>query len=202
MTCGEENQRRFVVGLGNPGRRYRGTRHNLGFVVVAKVAERWALTAMREAFGGRVMEGRPSRGGVERRVMLLTPQTYMNRSGQAVREMTAFYKAEPQDVLIVLDDLALPPEQLRARVGGSAGGHNGLADVLDRLGSDQVPRLRIGIGPAPDYMDPADYVLQAFRDDELEPMEHAVQTAADAVEDWVFNGITFVMDTYNGTTEA
>jgi PTH1 family peptidyl-tRNA hydrolase len=112
--------------------------------------------------------------------------------------MSAFYKADPDQILVVLDDLALPTGRLRARAGGSAGGHNGLADVLEALGHTQMPRLRIGIGQAPPNMDSTDYVLRPFEADEREIIETAVQQAADAVEDWVFNGIEFVMDKYNG----
>jgi len=121
----------------------------------------------------------------------------MNCSGQAVRNIAGFYKTSLEHILIVLDDLALPTGRLRMRVAGSAGGHNGLSDIIRLSGSDAVPRLRIGIGQAPEFMDTADYVLQRFADDEVEPIRQAVTRAARAVEDWVFNGPTSAMDTYN-----
>ena len=128
---------------------------------------------------------------------MLMPETYMNRSGQAVRELSGVYKAVPEDILVVLDDLALPAGRVRARARGSAGGHKGLADVLRVLGTDEIPRLRIGIGEPPGGMDAVDYVLARFSRDELEEARHAVETAADAVEDWLFNDMAFVMDRYN-----
>ncbi|MGB2822611.1 MAG: aminoacyl-tRNA hydrolase, partial [Phycisphaerae bacterium] len=131
------------------------------------------------------------------RVLLLEPHTYMNRCGLAVRELAEFHKAGLDEILVVLDDMDLPPGRLRARAGGSAGGQKGLADILARLGSDEVPRLRIGIGRPPPYMDGVDFVLTKFDEDEEEIIEITVRTAADAVEDWVFCGLSFVMEKYN-----
>ena len=194
---------KFVVGLGNPGSRYAGTRHNVGFRVLDVLCERWGAGPGRSAFRGTVYEARPRRGDdSERRVFFLAPQTYMNRSGQAARELVQFYKASPRDVLVVLDDMTLPLGQLRARADGTAGGHNGLADVLAQLGTDEVPRLRLGIGSPPASWDAVDYVLATFRDDEVETMKTAIQFAADAVEDWVFDGITGVMNKYNRKPEG
>ena len=140
-----DNQRKFVVGLGNPGRKYQHTRHNVGFMVLAGLFGRWQPSPPRKAFSGELCEA----VAAGQRVMLLAPQTYMNLSGQAVLEMTAFYKAGASDLLVVMDDMALPVGQLRFRSGGSSGGHKGLADIIRRLGTDQVPRLRIGIGACP-----------------------------------------------------
>ncbi len=198
MHNGEADRTKFIVGLGNPGRRYANTRHNLGFAVADVLVDRWQTGRGKRAFGGKLYNARLQRGTKQQMAMLLKPLTYMNRSGQAVREMAAFYKADPDQILVVLDDLALPTGRLRARAGGSAGGHNGLADVLEALGHTQMPRLRIGIGPARPDMDSADFVLRPFEADEAEIIETAAKRAADAVEDWVFNGIEFVMDKYNG----
>jgi PTH1 family peptidyl-tRNA hydrolase len=121
----------------------------------------------------------------------------MNCSGQAVRDIAGFYKTSLDDILIVLDDLALPTGRLRIRVGGSAGGHNGLSDIIRLMGSNALPRLRIGIGAAPEFMNTADYVLQRFADTEVDTIRQAVQRGAQAVEDWVFNGATRAMETYN-----
>ena len=174
----------------------------MGFMALEALVRRWRLGDGRQAFGGLLHDVRPARPDAgRRRVMLLAPQTYMNCSGQAVREAAAFYKAEHQDVLVVLDDMALPVGRLRARAGGSAGGHNGLADVLAALGAEDVPRLRIGIGAPPGEMDAIDFVLRPFEPGELETIRRAVGTAAEAVEDWVFNGIEYVMERYNRKEE-
>lgn len=191
-----------MVGLGNPGPGYAATRHNAGFRVVEALCRRWAADGPRRAFDGEAYDARARRGGAERRILLLKPLTYMNCSGQAVRQMAAFYKADGGDMLIVLDDMALPLGRLRARAEGTAGGHKGLADVLAALGTEQVPRLRIGVGQPPPPVDAVQYVLSAFRPDEAEAIDAAVQTAAEAVEDWVFQGLAFVMEKYNRRPDA
>jgi PTH1 family peptidyl-tRNA hydrolase len=192
------DRRLFVVGLGNPGRQYAATRHNVGFRVVEALCRRWDAGAPRNGFGSLVAEARPSRPDEgQRRVVLVQPQRYMNRSGSCVREMAAFYQAEPGDVLAVLDDMALPVGRLRVRAEGSSGGHKGLADILAAMGTTWVPRLRIGIGAAPAYMDAADYVLAAFGESEREEIDAAVAAAATTVEDWVFHGTEYVMAKYN-----
>ena len=186
----ESGVMKIVVGLGNPGRKYVRTRHNVGFAVVDKLVRRWGLGQGRKAFGGMVFDGRvaapPGETSSPRRVMLLEPHTYMNRSGQAVKAVTAFYKVACSDVLIVLDDLALPSGRLRIRPGGSAGGHKGLADVQDVLGATEIARLRVGIGQPPEFMDAVDFVLSRFSEDEGKTIQRAVALAADAVEDWLF----------------
>lgn len=192
---------KFVVGLGNPGRSYRRTRHNVGFAVVEALVQRWGGGDGRKAFEGRLFEAAPVIGGAGRRVRLLQPQTFMNRSGAAAAAMMQYYKADVRDLLVVLDDMALPVGQLRFRAAGSSGGHKGLADVLEALGSEQVPRLRIGIGAAPVEMDGADYVLTGFGPDEKQIMQQAIGLAAQAVEDWIAAGITGVMDKYNRTDD-
>jgi PTH1 family peptidyl-tRNA hydrolase len=191
----EETSIQFVVGLGNPGRRYERTRHNLGFLLLEGLAKRWNAPPPRQMFQGLLSDARY--GG--HRVMLLAPQMFMNRSGQSVAEAVRFYKAELSDVLVVLDDLALPPGQIRLRAGGSAGGHNGLADVVRALGSIEVPRLRMGIGPTPPYMDGADYVLGVMSEDELALANQAVEKACEAVEAWLNNGLDDAMNRYNRT---
>jgi PTH1 family peptidyl-tRNA hydrolase len=190
-----DSERKFVVGLGNPGRKYRRTRHNVGFEALAELIARFSADGPREAFAGELWQARPA--GLDEQVLLLAPQTYMNRSGRAVAEMLRFYKASPGDLMVVYDDMALEAGQLRCRQGGSAGGHNGLADVIAALGTDEVPRLRIGIGAAPPRMDAADYVLGKFTEDEIAVIGPAVDAAADAVQDWLRHGIRYVMDRYN-----
>ena len=184
---------KFVVGLGNPGRQYQGTRHNIGFMVLKELRRRWQPGRGRRKFHARLWTANV--GG--QKVRLSAPQTYMNRSGLAVAEMTTFYKADPSAVLVVMDDAALPTGRIRARASGSAGGHNGLNDIIKTLGTNRLARLRIGIGAPLESMDSADYVLSRFGPDEKPVVAEAVELAADAVEDWINKDITYVMDHYN-----
>ncbi|MDP6545225.1 MAG: aminoacyl-tRNA hydrolase [Phycisphaerae bacterium] len=194
----DDSSIRLVVGLGNPGSRYARTRHNIGFDVVDAAVRRWSATGPKTAFGGLVYDARPvAPDGRTARVVLLQPHTFMNDSGRAVREIAAFYKAQIADILIVLDDLDLPPGKLRIRAGGSAGGHRGLNDIIRSMGDQGIGRLRIGIGAAPEFMESSDYVLQRFADDEVDTIRQAVERGAEAVEDWIFNGPLHAMDTYN-----
>ena len=191
-----------MVGLGNPGRQYAQTRHNVGFRVVDLLASRWRAGDGKAAFGGQLWEVRPAEPqGISRSVVLFEPHTYMNRSGQAVRELAAFYKAEPDELLVVLDDMNLPVGRVRLRADGSSGGQKGLADVVGQLGTLAVPRLRIGIGAPPGRMDGADFVLSKFATDDLEIIETAIHVAADAVSDWVFRGMNYAMEIYNRKPE-
>lgn len=188
---------KFVVGLGNPGRTYQRTRHNVGFRVLEVLQRRWNLGEGKTAFEGLFWQTERTRGGQTRRVRLLAPQTYMNASGRAVRKMLDYYRAEPTDLLLVLDDLALELGRLRIRPAGSAGGHNGLEDVLRVCGTEAIPRLRIGIGAPPGGRDPKDYVLSTFTEPEIEVIDTATEQAADAVEEWLFEDLSKVMERYN-----
>ena len=191
-----------MAGLGNPGRQYAQTRHNVGFRVVELLRDRWSAGEGRFGFGGWLCQARPTGPQqAERTVVLFEPHTYMNCSGRAVRQLVDFHKADCRDVLAVLDDMALPLGRLRMREQGSAGGHKGLGDILAALGTDEVPRLRVGIGAPPPRIDATDFVLQRFRDDEAEPIDCAIQVAADAAEDWLFHGAGYVMDKYNRKDE-
>ena len=199
----EAEKNRLVVGLGNPGRRYVRTRHNVGWMVLEALRARLAVDSGRLAFGGQLYNVRPGvTDGTPLRVALFEPHTYMNRSGEAVKGLIAFYKINCRDILVVLDDMALLPGMLRVRASGSGGGHNGLMDVLRLLGTEEVPRLRVGIGPSPPEMDPADYVLGPFAPGEMELIAPAVQLAADAVQDWINSDIKNVMEKYNRKTET
>jgi len=192
------DRRLFVVGLGNPGRRYERTRHNVGFRVVDLLVSRYAAGEGKAAFGGRLWQARPTGPDGERpSVVLFKPHTCMNRSGRAVAELLAFYKAAPAEALVVLDDMNLPPGRLRLRADGSAGGQKGLADILAWLGTRDVPRLRIGIGSPPGRRDGADFVLSKLSPNELQDMEAAIASAADAVSDWMFHGIDGAMERHN-----
>ena len=171
-------------------------------MVLDRLAQRWQIDGSKRAFSGQVAEARVSRGGQDdSKVMLLKPETYMNRSGQAVREMLKFFKADAADLLVVLDDTALPLGRIRARASGSGGGHNGLGDIMTALASQDINRLRIGIDPAPGVMELSDYVLGKFTAKQIEQIGPAIEQAADAVEDWIFEGITYVMDKYNRKTD-
>ena len=205
----EPARRKFVVGLGNPGRKYAKTRHNVGFDVMTILQERWQLGDGKPAFEGHTWDARvPRPGGTAGlaeeacRVTLLAPMTYMNCSGRSVASMLSFYKAKPEDVLVVLDDLALPLGQLRLRGDGSAGGHNGLDDILRACGTKGVARLRIGIGPCPGVIDSKDFVLGRFMKDEIEEIGVAIRYAADAVESWLFQDILSVMERFNTKTKT
>jgi peptidyl-tRNA hydrolase, PTH1 family len=197
---GTDGETKIVVGLGNPGRRYRSTRHNLGFRVVETLVDRWALGEGRKAFGGLFHDGRVSdpAGAGFVRVLLLQPHTFMNRSGEAAKGLAAFYKVPAENVLVVLDDMALPVGRLRLRPGGSAGGHKGLLDVQRLLGTMEIPRVRVGIGEPPPQMDAVDYVLQAFGADEQETVNEAIVLAANAVQEWLFSPMAKLMGKYNG----
>ena len=193
----DEPSPKLIVGLGNQGDKYTGTRHNVGFMVLDTLARRWDTTIRRKKFNALVEETH-AHGS---QVILLKPQQYMNRSGHAVATAAGYYKLAPSDVLVVTDDMALDVGRLRLRAKGSAGGHNGLKDIIARLRSDSFPRLRLGIG-ASGPMDAADYVLSRFSSDERETIERSVQAAADAVECWLQEGIDRAMTQYNAKPDT
>jgi PTH1 family peptidyl-tRNA hydrolase len=184
---------KLIVGLGNVGRKYESTRHNVGFCVLDLVAKRCAADPPRDKFDGRVAE--VSIGG--QRALLLWPHTLMNRSGQSVWPAVGFYKLNLADVLVVCDDFNLPLGKLRFRGDGSSGGQKGLEDIIDRLGSENISRLRIGIGPVPDRWDAADFVLGRFDAAERETIDEAIARAADGVECWTAEGIEAAMNRFN-----
>lgn len=183
---------KLIVGLGNPGKEYAGTRHNVGFAVMDLLGRRWGIELFSEKFHAWFGAGSIA----EERVVLLKPTTYMNRSGRAVQSAGKFYQLELADLLVVSDDVALEPGRLRVRKQGSAGGHNGLADIIQRIGSDAFCRVRIGIGNAPGAVR-SSHVLGRFGADEQAGMERAVSRAADAVETWVREGPDAAMNRFN-----
>lgn len=198
---------KLVVGLGNPGAEYRETRHNVGFQVVDELARRWGVDQWREAFEAlttkTVRDGDP--------VLLAKPLTYMNLSGRSVAGLANFYKIDPADLLVVTDDVALPLGRLRARRGGSDGGHNGLRSVAQSLGTQDYARLRIGVGrgeiQAADGRvvarpDMAGHVLGRFRPDERDTISAAILRAADASELFIAEGIERVMNAFNAGNVA
>ncbi|HVU87200.1 MAG TPA: aminoacyl-tRNA hydrolase [Pirellulales bacterium] len=184
---------KLVVGLGNPGRKYEGTRHNVGYMVLAELARRAGSQGTKAAFQGELADIAIS---VER-TLLLWPHTYMNRSGMSVLAARDFYKLNNDDVLIVCDDLHLPLGKLRFRPQGSAGGQKGLADVIRVLGTEDVPRLRIGIDEAPPGWNAADYVLARFSKQDQSVIDEAIVRGAEGVETWVRRGIQECMNQYN-----
>jgi peptidyl-tRNA hydrolase, PTH1 family len=184
---------RLVVGLGNPGRRYEGTRHNVGYLVLAEVGRRLGAAPPKAKFHGDLAEG----VWEGQKVLLLGPTTFMNRSGTSVRAALDFFGLSAADLLVVCDDLNLPLGRLRVRAAGSSGGQKGLGDIIEKLQSEEFSRLRIGIGSPPDSWDAADYVLARFGRSELPEIELAVVRAADAVGDWVRQGVQYCMNRYN-----
>jgi len=184
----------IVVGLGNPGDKYAGTRHNVGFEVLNELSRRWHADRPKSRFEAEIREAVIG----SEKTLLVAPQTYMNLSGRAVQQIVKFYQAPLEDVLVVCDDLNLKLGQLRMRANGSAGGQKGLQSILQVMGTEEVPRLRIGIDRPPPQMDSADYVLSRFRKDELDTIDQAIVRAATAVELWIRDGIDAAMNQTNG----
>lgn len=185
----------IIAGLGNPGRQYDGTRHNVGFDVIDELADEYGI--MNPARFGKSLAAKGRIG--ENRVLLMKPLTYMNLSGEAIREAVDFYKVDAQTNLIVIsDDIDLPEGQLRVRGKGSAGGHNGLKNIIQHLGTDTFRRVRVGVGakPSPDY-NLADYVLGHFHGEDKKVMAEAVRRAADAVRCLMEEGTEAAMNKYN-----
>jgi PTH1 family peptidyl-tRNA hydrolase len=185
------------MGLGNPGPKYDQTRHNVGFAVVNELATRLGVGKPRLRFDANLSEGTL---GTEK-VLLAAPQTYMNESGRSVRQIVDFFGLSLGDLILVCDDFNLELARLRMRSGGSAGGQKGLADTIRRLGTEEFPRLRIGIGRPPEQMDAADFVLSRFRRNEMKPMEEAVVRAAEGVEIWIRSGLDRAMNQVNGPAD-
>jgi len=188
---------KLIVGLGNPGREYEHTRHNVGFQVAEELAHRYRVTlkahAKWKARAAKVAE-------IGDGVLLAEPTTFMNLSGWAVREIAAFHKLAPSDVLIVVDDADLPLGRLRLRTGGSAGGHNGLKSIIHELGTIEFPRLRVGVGRQAGEL--KNHVLGRFSEDEREQIDAAVKRAADAAELFARENILAAMNRYNAAPAA
>jgi PTH1 family peptidyl-tRNA hydrolase len=187
-----------IVGLGNPGPRYAGTRHNIGFAVVDELAARWRLSGFEPVLNARAARRWAADADP---VWLVKPTTFMNESGEAVGEFVRYFKIDPADLLVIVDDVQLPLAKLRARARGSAGGHNGLKSIVGHLGSDFC-RLRIGVGRGDARRDLADHVLARFEREEEADVEAMTSRAADAAEMFVRSGIATVMNAYNGGDPA
>jgi PTH1 family peptidyl-tRNA hydrolase len=185
---------KLVAGLGNPGKRYAESRHNVGFRVIEELARRWSVNEARYDRHFEALVGQAQRAGEP--VLLMQPQTYMNESGRSVSAAWRFYKLALSELMLVLDDLDLPVGRLRLRKVGSSGGHKGLTDVIRCVGSADFPRLRIGIGKVHPSAT-VEYVLSRFEPDEQPVIAAAVATAADAVEVWLRQGIDAAMNEFN-----
>jgi PTH1 family peptidyl-tRNA hydrolase len=193
-----------IFGLGNPGPRYQGTRHNVGFDVLDELARRAAVvfeSAPAEALIARIRTRGSDADPIGEPVLLGKPLTYVNLSGQAIGELVRYFKIDPADVLVIVDEAQLPLGKLRARVRGSAGGHNGLKSVIAHIG-ESFGRLRLGVGRGSEQRDLADHVLAKFDKPERAEVERMIARAADAAELFVISGIAAVMNTYNGGDPA
>lgn len=184
----------IIAGLGNPTDQYKGTRHNVGFMVLDKLAEESRITVNQHKF--KALTGAGFLGG--QRVLLMKPLTYMNLSGESLRAAADFYKVEPEDILVIYDDISLEPGMLRIRKKGSAGGHNGMKSIIKHLGADTFPRIRVGIGGEKHpNQDLADYVLGHFSKEELAELEGAIEKAAKAAELIAMDEIDEAMNRYS-----
>lgn len=188
---------KMIIGLGNPGRKYENTRHNIGFDVAAEIAKQLGCSAVKSRFEAETAEG--LRSG--EKILILCPQTYMNESGRSVRKAVDFFKLEPEDCLVLCDDMNLSTGRLRLRRNGSAGGQKGLADIIRHLQTDAVPRLRIGIDRPPARWSVTDYVLGRWTEPELDKMTPAVTQACQASLFWAERGATEAMNRYNAAPE-
>ena len=184
---------KIVVGLGNPGRRYAGTRHNVGYRVIEKLAETLDATGARERFGA-VAQGALANG---EKLLLVRPLTYVNLSGTVVRRAVDWFRCPVDDLIVICDDMNLPLAGLRVRRSGGTGGHNGLQSIVDHLGTTEFSRIRIGIGSPGPHIDGADYVLGKFREEEGPFIAQACDEAARAVITWVRQGIDKCMNAHN-----
>jgi PTH1 family peptidyl-tRNA hydrolase len=187
----------LLIGLGNPGREYRDNRHNLGFMVIDRLIVR--LNARGPKVQSKAIVTTATYE--ERKLILAKPQTYMNLSGQSAQGLLNFYKLPMENMLVAHDDLDLPFGTIRIRPGGGPGGQKGMASTIERLGTKDFPRLRIGIGRPPGRMDPAAYVLQDFSRDEMKTLSEVVDRAAEAALTFVVEGLNKAMNKYNGSVE-
>jgi PTH1 family peptidyl-tRNA hydrolase len=185
----------LLVGLGNPGREYRETRHNIGFMLLDRLASRLKVRFSRLQSKALIA----SATFEERRIILAKPQTFMNLSGQSVQGLIHFYKLPLTNILIAHDDLDLPPGTIRIRPDGGSAGQKGMNSILERLGTDEFPRLRLGVGRPPGQMQAPDYVLQNFSRDEISIVNETLDRAVEAAITFVINGLEVSMNKYNGS---
>ena len=187
----------IIVGLGNPGKKYEATRHNIGFWVIDELARRWNGANFKDERKALVSDV-TIRG---QRALLVKPQTFMNASGQAVRALMDFYKLDTDDLIVAHDDIDIPLGTLRMRKTGGAGGQNGVKDIINHVGTRDFKRVRCGVSRPPGRMDPASYVLKPFAGDDVITAQNIVDKAADAIETWLKDDIDTAMNRYNGTLD-
>lgn len=184
----------IIAGLGNPGRRYAGTRHNMGFNVVTRIADDYKMQITIKEHKALCAKG--FIGG--QKVLLALPQTYMNLSGESIRELVNYYKIDPEtELMVIYDDVSMDVGRIRMRAKGSAGGHNGIKNIIAELGTDVFPRMKVGVGEKPKGWDLADYVLGRFSDEENEVMRRMLAKGSDACRDFILYGIQEAMNRYN-----
>lgn len=192
------SKRYLIVGLGNPGKEYANTRHNIGFRCADALIAAHQLTYTRK----KKSKARIADGTIYgKRVLIAKPQTYMNLSGSSIQGLASFYQIPPEQIIVIYDDLDLPPGTLRIRPKGGTGGHRGMTDIVDKLGSKEFPRIRFGIGRPPGKMDPAKYVLRRFTDEEEQIVQPTVERVVKTIETWLTDGIDIAMNQYNGTAQ-
>ena len=184
---------KIIVGLGNPGIKYAGTRHNTGFSVVIGISDKYGIPfnkkECKSVTGHGIIAGE--------KVVIAQPQTYMNLSGEAVQELLHFYKCSSKDLIVIYDDVEFDVGRMRIRAKGSAGGHNGIKDIIEKIGTDEFDRIKVGVGRKPAGWDLADHVLSGFPSEELPLMRETVDRAVDACEEIITNGAASAMNKYN-----
>ena len=183
----------FVVGLGNPGRKYEQTRHNIGFLVVERLGRRWGIDCSKKQFGALVGEGRVKHD----KAVLAKPQSFMNRSGTPARSLLGFYKADTDRLIVVHDEVDVPFQHIKLKKGGGHGGHNGLRDLNKHLDDNRYLRVRVGVSRPPEGWDTADYVLGKWNAEERESIDHVVERATDAVELVMSQGLEAAMNVFH-----
>ncbi|MCU5706222.1 aminoacyl-tRNA hydrolase [Bacillus wiedmannii] len=184
---------KLIVGLGNPGREYELTRHNIGFMAIDELAKRWNISLNEQKFKGVFGAGFVN----GEKVILLKPLTYMNLSGESIRPLMDYYKIDVEDFVVLYDDLDIPVGKLRLRMKGSAGGHNGVKSTISHLGTQEFQRIRMGIDRPKNGMKVVDYVLGRFTSEEIPDVSHSIEKAVDACEEWLNKPFLQIMNTFN-----
>jgi PTH1 family peptidyl-tRNA hydrolase len=185
----------LIIGLGNPGREYEMTRHNIGFLVIDRLSERWGVNVNKYKFKALLGEYRKP----HEKIVLIKPQTFMNLSGNAVRSFYQFYKAPLNQVLVIFDDLDLPFGNIRIRKSGGSSGQKGMKSIIEQLGTEEFPRIRVGLGRPPGKMNSADFILNKFKTTEKKDLEFILDKCVDVVECFIENGLDTTMNRYNGS---
>lgn len=191
-TCFDMSETKMIVGLGNPGKKYERTRHNAGFESADIFADRFGIDVDRKKFGALYGQGQVG----DTKVIVLKPQEYMNLSGQVLATVVGFFKLPIENIIVVTDDIALEPGVIRLRKQGSAGGHNGLKDIISKLGTQEFCRLRIGVG-SPEYQDQASFVLSRPSGEDREAIDSGIQRSVKAIDCWMIAGAEMAMNKYN-----